>query len=478
MVSDSFFFLNKGIRRGLVILFAIAFSLTALPVEAQQRKKATTTKKTATTKKTLTKKSATPAKKLDKKIQLRNEKAEAERKRKLEQQRAQQLTRNIKANLDSVLVINGQITTQKRSIDSLDSEIHVLQANIDSMTNELKRLEKELEQRQKQYARALIQGRKQKSVQQRLTFIFSADNFAQIIRRMRYIREYTTYQRAQGELLKEKQLEVNNARDRLLGAKAKMELNLGQMQNHQKRLEGLKSRAEKNAALLNKNLAATQKQIAEYQKREQALSDQIEKLIQEEIEAERRRREEAERRRQEEEARRNAQSGSKTSKPSKKKNKGSTASAESSTESYRYSDTSVKLSSDFVSNKGRLPMPITGGYNVVRHFGIYNVQGLRNVTLNSKGIDIRGQKGAMARAIFNGDVSNIFQYGSTYIVMLRHGKYISVYSGLKSVSVHKGQSVKTRDNLGTIGTDADGHYTLHFQLRREKELLNPEHWVR
>lgn len=464
-------------RYALCIL--LAFSLTALPVEAQQRKKATTTKKTSTTKKTQTKKAAATTKKVDKKTLLRNEKAEAERKRKLEQQRAQQLTRNIKANLDSVLVINGQITTQKRSIDSLDSEIHVLQANIDSMTIELKRLEKELEQRQKQYARALIQGRKQKSVQQRLTFIFSADNFAQIIRRMRYIREYTTYQRAQGELLKEKQLEVNNARDRLLGAKAKMEVNLGQMQNHQKRLEGLKSRAEKNAALLNKNLAATQKQIAEYQKREQALSDQIEKLIQEEIEAERRRREEAERRRQEEEARRNAQAGSKTPKPSTKKgNKSNTAPAENRTESYRYSDTSVKLSSDFVSNKGRLPMPVTGGYNIVRHFGIYNVQGLRNVTLNSKGIDIRGQKGAMARAIFNGEVSNIYQYGSTYIVMLRHGRYISVYSGLKSVSVHKGQSVKTRDNLGTIGTDADGHYTLHFQLRREKELLNPEHWVR
>ncbi len=475
----------------ICVMMLLFVFLSSVPSVAQQRRKSAgaSTSRTAATKKksqtTSTKKTQT-TKKVDKKTQLRNEKAEAERKRKLEQQRAQQLSRNIKRNLDSVLVINGQITTQQRSIDSLGTEIHSLQVNIDSLSRQLKQLEEELAQRRKQYARALLQQRKQKSVQQRLTFIFSADNFAQLVRRMRYVREYTTYQRAQGELLKEKQIEVNAARDQLLGAKAKMQLNLSSMQTKQKSLENLKARCQSNANLLNKNLAAVQKQIAEYQRREQALSDQIEKLIQAEIEAERRRREEAERRRREEEARRAEQANTKPAKKSSKSSKSSKRekTVETSTpsgsriEKYKYSDSNEKLSSSFTANKGRLPMPITGGYNIVRHFGMYNVQGLRNVTLNSKGIDIRGQQGAMARAIFDGDVSSIFQYGSTYIVMLRHGSYISVYSGLKNVSVHKGQKVKTRDTLGSVGTDPDGHYTLHFQLRRESTLLNPEHWVR
>ena len=452
------------------LLFLLFFNICA-PVDAQQRRRSTTTQKAKTTAKKTTKK-------VDKKTQLRNAKAEAERKRKLEQERAKQLARNIKANLDSVLVINGKMNVQKRSIDSLSSEISTLQSNIDSMSAELKHLEAQLEFRRKQYARSLMQQRKQQTVQQRLTFIFSADNFAQILRRMRYIREYTTYQRAQGELIQDKQLEVDNARNKLLGAQAAMKMNLGTMETHQKQLARLKSNCESKATLLNKNLDLVNKQIAEYQKREQQLSDQIDKLIQEEIEAERRRRAEAERRRQEEEARRAAQANN-TSKTSKKSGKStSTASSGTRIEKYKYSDANDKLSGSFTANKGRLPMPITGGYNVVRHFGMYNVQGLRNVTLNSKGIDIRGQQGAMARAIFDGEVSSIFQYGSSYIIMLRHGSYISVYSGLKSVSVRKGQKVKTRDNLGVIGTDPDGHYTLHFQLRRESTLLNPEHWVR
>ena len=268
----------------------------------------------------------------------------------------------------------------------------------------------------------------------------------------------------------------------MLGAQAAMKMNLGTMESHQKQLARLKSNCESKATLLNKNLDLVNKQIAEYQKREQQLSNQIEKLIQEEIEAERRRRAEAERRRQEEEARRAAQAANntKTSKKSSKSSSSSSSTADKGTkvEKFRYSEYNDKLSSSFTANKGRLPMPITGGFNITRHFGMYNVQGLRNVTLNSKGIDIRGQQGAMARAIFDGEVSSIFQYGSTYIVMLRHGSYISVYSGLKSVSVRKGQKVKTKDTLGVIGADPDEHYTLHFQLRRESTLLNPEHWVR
>lgn len=454
------------------MLFLVFLSVST-PVEAQRRRTSTTQKSSA---------NKTTARKVDKKTQLRNAKKEAERKRKLEQERAKQLAKNIKANLDSVLVINGKMNRQQHSIDSLGAEIKSLQANIDSMTAELSRLETQLELRRKQYARSLMQQRKQQTVQQRLTFIFSADNFAQLIRRMRYVREYTTYQRAQGELIQEKQLEVDNARNKLLGAQAAMKMNLGTMESHQKQLARLKSNCESKATLLNKNLDLVNKQIAEYQKREQQLSDQIEKLIQEEIEAERRRRAEAERRRQEEEARRAAEAANntKTSKKSKKSSSSASSTADSGTkvEKFRYSEYNDKLSSSFTANKGRLPMPITGGFNITRHFGMYNVQGLRNVTLNSKGIDIRGQQGAMARAIFDGEVSSIFQYGSTYIVMLRHGSYISVYSGLKSISVRKGQKVKTKDSLGVIGADPDGHYTLHFQLRRESTLLNPEHWVR
>ena len=112
-------------------------------------------------------------------------------------------------------------------------------------------------------------------------------------------------------------------------------------------------------------------------------------------------------------------------------------------------------------------MPITGPYRIVSHFGQYNVEGLSNVTLDNKGINIKGHPGAQARSIFDGEVSAVFSFGGTMVVMVRHGSYISVYCNLASVNVHKGQA------LGRVGQDD----ILQFQLRRETAKLNPESWL-
>ena len=462
-------------------IYLLLCLLLALPLNAQKAKRrAKTTQK------------AKPVK-VDKKKELQQQKAEAERQRKLQQQKAQQLGKNIRANLDSLLILDHQISRQGKSIDSLSGQITVLQTRIDTLESQLKLLEKQLELRKARYARALQQQRKAKTIQQRLTFVFSADNFSQIIRRMRYMREYITYQRAQGQLIKEKQTEVTQTHNQLLDARATMQVNLNSMEHKKKTLQGMKSSCQTKADFLNRNLANVQQQIADYQKREQALSDQIDKLIQEEIEAERRRRAEAEARRKAEEARRKAaaeaeakrkaaqqQNSKKTAKTKSRKSGKAQRGNTPKPVAFVSPSTAVdsKLSSSFSANRGRLPMPVTGSYSIVGHYGNYNPQGLRGITLNNKGIDIRTQPGASARAIFDGEVSSIFQYGGIYIVMLRHGSYISVYSGLRSVAVRKGQTVKTRDTLGSIGSDADGRYILHFQLRRESERLNPEAWVR
>ena len=93
--------------------------------------------------------------------------------------------------------------------------------------------------------------------------------------------------------------------------------------------------------------------------------------------------------------------------------------------------------------------------------------------LDNKGINILGSPGEQARAIFNGEVSAVFAFGGTSVVMVRHGSYISVYCNLRSVSVSRGQKVSTRQALGTLGSDN----ILQFQLRRETAKLNPEVWL-
>ena len=142
-------------------------------------------------------------------------------------------------------------------------------------------------------------------------------------------------------------------------------------------------------------------------------------------------------------------------------------------EALRVSTEDMRISGSFANNRGRLPIPITGPYRIVSHYGQYNVEGLKGVTLDNKGINIRGEAGAQARSIFDGEVSAVFSFGGSMVVMVRHGSYISVYCNLSSVNVHRGQRVSTRQSLGRVGQDN----ILQFQLRHETTKLNPESWL-
>ena len=138
-----------------------------------------------------------------------------------------------------------------------------------------------------------------------------------------------------------------------------------------------------------------------------------------------------------------------------------------------------QLSGSFERNRGILPVPITGPYVIVSHYGQYAVDGLRNVKLDNKGIDIQGKPGAQARAIFDGKVAAVFQLNGLFNILIRHGNYISVYCNLASASVKTGDTVTTRQALGQVFSDGadNGRTVLHFQLRKEKEKLNPEPWL-
>lgn len=496
----------------------------ALSSVAQTRGKKTTAAKKPATTKTAQQKKPAPTK-----AQLKKEQAATQAAKKQSQARLAKLNKDVKASLDSVLILDHQIGKQQQSIDSLNKEIHSLDVTIDTLNAELDRLQRELDVKKKRYAKAMVHLRRNKSVQNQLMFIFSAENFSQMMRRLRYLREYSTFQKAQGELLKEKQLEVKAKQNELLAAKTQKEQNLQTVERQKRSLQGMKQHAQTQVEFLNKNIATVQQQIKDYQKKEAAINAEIDRIIQAEIEAARRA--EAERKRKAEEARKKAEAEARekarklaeakaaaerarkaaeaaeaarkaakteaeraVAKAAAEKAKAEAKAAEANVktatkeekverekyEAWKSNDASgdARLSSNFVANKGRLPMPITGSYNVVGHYGNYAVAGLRNVMLDNKGIDIRGQQGCAARAVFNGTVSSVFQYAGTYIVMLRHGSYISVYSGLSSVSVRKGQSVKTKDTLGAVGQDSDGRYILHFQLRNESARLNPEQWVR
>ena len=115
---------------------------------------------------------------------------------------------------------------------------------------------------------------------------------------------------------------------------------------------------------------------------------------------------------------------------------------------------------------------------VTSGFGRVNAEGLKGVWLDNKGIDITGKAGAQARCVFDGEVSAIFNMGGKTNILVRHGRYITVYCNLASASVRTGQKVSTNQTLGPIARDENGNVTLHFQIRKETAKLNPSSWLR
>jgi septal ring factor EnvC (AmiA/AmiB activator) len=137
-----------------------------------------------------------------------------------------------------------------------------------------------------------------------------------------------------------------------------------------------------------------------------------------------------------------------------------------------------KLTGTFLENKGRLPVPITGSYMVVGSFGPQRaVAGKGNVQIDYGGITLQGERGAKARSVFDGVVTSVVRAGDFAFVIVRHGKYLTVYCKLQNIRVAQGDKVKAGDIIADVAVDASGAPLLLFQLRNEKVKLNPRPWL-
>ena len=383
----------------------------------------------------------------------------------------QSTKQDVKSQLDNLAVLSGQITDRNQYIETIEKDVQVIQEEISRLKTELNTLERELAEKKKKYEKSVMYMYKNKSVQEKLMFIFSADNLSQMYRRMRYVREYADYQRRQGKEVQRKQYQVSEKQKSLLASRNAKENMLKQGEAEKLKLEAQEKERKELLSALQKKQWEIQHEIKEKRRSANRLNAEIDRLIEMEIEAARKRKE-AEARRKAEAERKQKEAQKETLAENKK-----AEAPESKVEVYKTDNEDRRLSDVFEKNKGKLPMPITGAYAIVGHYGKYQVKGLRNVRLDNKGIDIKGKEGAQARVIFDGEVSAIFQYNGLANVLVRHGSYISVYCNLSSVLVKKGSVLKTKDVIGQVHTDATGNTVLHFQLRKETAKLNPELWL-
>lgn len=378
--------------------------------------------------------------------------------------------KDVGSQLNSLAALTGQIEKRKRYIMAINNDVEAIERELASLQRQLRSLEKDLRDKKKKYEASVQYLYKNKSIEEKLMFIFSAKNLGQTYRRMRYVREYATYQRLQGEEILKKQEQIRKKKAERQQVKAAKENLLKEREGEKVKLEAQEKEKRTLVANLQKKQRGLQNEINKKRREANQLNARIDKLIAEEIERARKRAQEEARR--EEAARRKARKeGQSAGTGAKTKSK--------PLEVYTMSKADRELSGNFAANRGKLPMPISGAYIITSHYGQYAVEGLRNVKLDNKGIDIQGKPGAQARAIFDGKVAAVFQLNGLFNVLIRHGNYISVYCNLSSASVKAGDAVKTKQSIGQVfsdGTD-NGRTVLHFQLRREKEKLNPEPWL-
>ena len=385
--------------------------------------------------------------------------------------------KEVEAGRKLVARLGTEIDSMQRDITRTSAELDILNAKVDSVKEELRVLDSVLTVKKKRYVRSLRVAQAYRKVNNTMLFALAADNITQMYRRLRSTHEFAAYQRAKGVEVQQQQVKVTEYQNLLLQLKSEVNGKMQRLMGERSRLDTKKAEEERAVNNLEKKEALLKTQVKKQTQEVNALQKEIDRQVAYEIE-QARKRAEAEARRKAEAERKRIEAENKKRKAQGKKPlpvKPTTPSSPSSTGNWKTPE-DKKLSGGFEKNRGKLPVPITGKYQICSRYGA-NTSGKKNVMLLSKGVGYRGQNGAKARAIFDGEVSAVFTLGGKKNVLVRHGSYISVYCNLSSVSVRKGQKVKTRDTLGTVAGNATDGYVLQFQLRKETSLLNPEAWL-
>lgn len=414
------------------------------------------------------------------------------REQQMTQQEIQETSQKIRTNtaktkrsLNQLNLIEAEISSHERTISNLNNDLDSINKRLKLLQDSIKDTENKIIGLKKNYSNAIRNIQARSSSFDRMLFIFSANSFNQAYRRIRYLQQFSEWREKQTQeiqkiqvRLKEQQLSANKYYKQRSASLAKQ---------NTERLTLVKKRKQQSnvVSTLKKEGKELQRILAEKQRQARLLDEALTKLIAEEE------RKAALRAKQEEEKRlaQNKKDKSNDSKTNKKsttaikkepESKKNIASVKTST-GYQMSDAERELSGSFESNKGRLLFPVSGQYKIVRPFGRHKHPELKYVQTDNGGIDIEVPSGTNARAVFDGKVSAVFrQDGFNTIVMVRHGNYLTIYVNLSEIYVSNGESVKANQKIGKIFSDPedDNRTILHFEVRKEREKLNPQLWVK
>ena len=373
-----------------------------------------------------------------------------------------------KSSLNRLNLLSQQLMSRKKIVSLLNEEISAIDRKIKTMGNEISILDRDLTKAKEGYAKSMQnQQQEHRTTQYKMLMILSAENLSQSYRRMRYLREYSGWQKVEAERIVKKQTEITQRKAELEKSRKEKQNLLVQRDDENKKLEEEQQLQQKETKELSKKQKDLQNQLQNKRREANALNNQIDNLIAEDIKS----------------SEKNAPSQAEktTSETSSSKAGTTTSKRSASTSNYILTESEATISKNFAGNKGKHPFPLTGKYTIVSRFGEHQHQELSHVRTNNNGIDIQTTVGAEARAIYKGVITRVFVMpGFNNNVIIRHGNYLTVYSNLSEVYVKAGDAVDTRQAIGKIFTDREkGNETvLQFQIWHERTKLNPATWIK
>lgn len=390
-----------------------------------------------------------------------------------------------KQALSQLSVLNRKINLQERYIGSISKEIRMIENDLYLSNLEIYRLQKQLDTLKSEYARTVVYAYKNRSSYDYLNFIFSASSFNDAIKRVTYLKSYRTYRQKQVNTILETQDLIAKRQKQQLGRKEQKNKALVAQNKEKAELDGQKKEKDVVLRQLKSEEKDLQKQIAAKRKKDRDLQNAITAIIRREIkEAEERARAksklEAEEKKKADDL---AKANSRTTTSGNENVAATTPAPKVTTPAKKpasyleLNEKEIALGSSFANNKGKLPWPVDNGVPTI-HFGPYSIEGTR-LKGDNPGVTIATQAGTNVKSVFEGEVVGVYNLGDGMAVTIRHGKYFTTYSNLTSVTVRKGDNVRTSQAIGRAGRDEEGNGgQIDFLLMIETKNVNPEPWLR
>ncbi|GGW56897.1 septal ring factor EnvC (AmiA/AmiB activator) [Winogradskyella epiphytica] len=339
--------------------------------------------------------------------------------------------------------LNYKVSVRKNLIRITNEQANLLTREINANQKEITSLRTQLQELKDDYAAMVVKSYKSKSEQSKVMFLLSSDNFKQAYKRLQYIKQYTNYQKEQGEAIKTKTKELQDLNIQLSKQKKDKDKLIEENRIAKRELEEELKQREVLVASLKKEMSKYANQVKQKQREAARLDKEIDRIIKETI----------------------AASNKKTGKTS-------------SSGKFVLTPEAKKLSSNFESNKGRLGWPVSRGVVKIK-YGKQRSLIDNTVTQNYQSIYIATEAQADVKSVFSGEVSRvlIIKNGNP-AVFVRHGIYFSVYMNLSQVNVKKGDKVEAGQVIGKVFTNKiKGESLLGFRIYKNDQVINPEPWL-